>query len=240
MLRRFFKDIMSAGADLVAPRTCCCCGRRLHDDEAAICTVCNLALPRAGIRSGRNSRIASILSNAVAPTGVTAAWFHYDPASPYADIIRKAKYADRPLLAREAGRTFAKELVSDMPGIIDDIDVLLPVPMHISKQIRRGYNQSIEIAQGISEVTGIPVGDNLVARRSHATQTRRTLEARRKNISGIFECRQPEELAGLDIVLVDDVITSGATISECALAIGRSGARPDSIGALALGIAAGC
>lgn len=81
------------------------------------------------------------------------------------------------------------------------------------------------------------MGDNLVAVRAHATQTRRSRDARRKNVAGMIECRSPEELEGLDIAIVDDVFTSGATMAECALAIGRGGGRPSSVGALCLALA---
>lgn len=223
----------------MAPRTCCCCGNKLKNEEKAICTVCMLELPRTGLHMGFGGRLHEVLSNAVVPQGLASAWFHYDPASRFADLIRKAKYADRPQLAFQMGRAYARELMNDVPERLEATDILLPVPMYKFKQIKRGFNQSEEIAKGISCETGIPVGDNLTARKRHSTQTRRSLEARRSNVSGIFECNYPEELEGLDIVLVDDVVTSGSTVTECALAIGRSGAIPDSIGVLALGLAAG-
>ncbi len=224
-------------ADIAAPRLCPVCKRPLIKGERALCTTCMVRLPRTGIHLTSTNSMTEALSNAPAVPGLAAAWFHYNPRSEFAPLIRRAKYSDRPGLARALGRAFATELIADTPSAIEAVDVLLPVPMHYRKYLRRGYNQSEEIARGISEATGIPVGDNLVAVRAHATQTRRSRDARRKNVAGMIECRCPEELEGLDIAIVDDVFTSGATMAECALAIGRGGGRPSSVGALCLALA---
>ncbi len=114
------------------------------------------------------------------------------------------------------------------------IDVLLPVGMHWLKQLRRGYNQSREIAEGMGSVLGIAVGDNLTAVRGHATQTRRTADERRKNLKGIFAISHPEEIRGLNVAVVDDVITSGTTAAEAARAVLDAGAATASIFALGL------
>lgn len=213
------------------------CKRHLMPQEKALCTTCLVRLPRTGIHLTGANAVKDALSNAPAPPGLAAAWFHYNPRGEFATLVRRAKYSDRPGLARRLGRLFATELAADVPAAVDAVDVLLPVPMHYLKYLRRGYNQSIEIARGISDVTGIPVGDNLVAIKAHASQTRRSRAQRLKNVAGIVECRHPAELEGLDVAIVDDVFTSGATIAECAIAIGRAGAVPASVGALCLAMA---
>jgi len=205
----------------------------LHGEEA-MCTECLLSLPRLAGHTG-DTGITEALSNGPAPAGFSAVWFRYNREGPFADLVRSAKYGDRPHQARMMGRAFARELMADHGSAIADIDVLLPVPMHWFKQIRRGYNQSNEIAAGISDITGIPVGDNLISVAPHSTQTHRSRQSRLVNVRGTIACRMPCELENLDICLVDDIVTTGATLTECILAIGRSGARPSSIGALALG-----
>ncbi|MDE5692714.1 MAG: ComF family protein, partial [Duncaniella sp.] len=97
-------------------------------------------------------------------------------------------------------------------GFFDDIDVLIPVPLHFTKLWMRGYNQSHEIARGLSDVTGLPIGDNLIASRPHSTQTRKNASQRRANSIGTFRVTSPEELDSLHILVVDDVITTGSTI----------------------------
>ncbi|MDE6135015.1 MAG: hypothetical protein K2F79_05515 [Muribaculaceae bacterium] len=190
------------------------------------------------------NRVADLLANAVASPGCTGAWYGYSPAEPSASFIRQAKYGARPRQCRELGRLFAAELMADIPAALQagacpvtDADVLLPVPMHRMKLMRRGYNQAEEIARGISDVTGVPVGDNLVAVASHSTQTALGMEARRRNIYGCYALRYPDEIEGLHVVIVDDIITTGSTIMECAMAIGRGNGRPRAIGALSLGLA---
>lgn len=222
------------------PRSCTGCGAPL--EQGVICPACLMMLPRTDIHMASGGRMAEYLSNGIAPVGFTAAWFDYNPAAPQADFIRQAKYGHRPRQARALGRIFASELMADAtrtaPGLptVLDVDLLLPVPLHRRKLLTRGYNQAAEIARGISEVTGIPVGDNLRAVANHSTQTQLGAEARRRNIAGCFALRYPDELEGLRVAIVDDIVTTGATLSECTLTISRSGARPASIGALALAL----
>lgn len=133
-----------------------------------------------------------------------------------------------------------EENVARMPQTVArrlaDVDVLLPVPLHWTRRIKRGYNQSEEIARGLSEVCGAVVADNLVAIRGHASQTHKGAFARRRNIAGCMGVVHPSELDGLDIAIVDDIVTTGSTMAEAVQAISRSGARPASLGIIALGV----
>lgn len=228
MLRR----LLSFVADIVGVRSCAVCGKELMPSEQGICIECMMTLPRASAQH-LATRYADTLANAVAPQGMTEAWFDYDPTAPWAHMIWQAKYYDTPRLARELGLSFGRELMHRYGSL--PVDVLLPVPMHWRKRMKRGYNQSIEIARGLSEASGVCTGDNLVALRSHETQTHKGDEARRANIRGIIGVEAPDELDGLRVAVVDDIITTGSTIAECAAAISLSGARPLSIGFITLG-----
>ena len=104
----------------------------------------------------------------------------------------------------------AEEMNPD--GFFDGVDLLLPVPLSYSKMARRGYNQAERVARGISQVTGIAIGDNLVAR-THKTQTRRSLFERMANVEEIYHVENADELDGLHVMVVDDVITTGSTMS---------------------------
>ena len=97
--------------------------------------------------------------------------------------------------------------------------MIVPVPMHFMKKARRGYNQTEEISKGISKVVGIPVADNLRAVRGHRTQTSLSLESRIRNVDGVFRVKNPEELTAKSILIVDDVCTTGATLSAAAIAL---------------------
>ena len=235
-------DILSSLADmashLIAPKLCPVCGRPLMRGETALCLQCLGKLPRCAT-DGHTASMTTFVSNGVAPAGFTAAWFIYNPLSPFADLIRGIKYGDRPRLGRELGRIFGREmLASASPGLpwIAGVDVLLPVPSHFTKRMRRGFNQSVEIARGISDATGIPVADNLRARKAHYTQTRKSATERRNNLDDTMVLDSPHELDGLHTAIVDDIVTTGATAGECVRAISVSGAHPATIGLISLGL----
>ena len=228
--------LISRIADLLMPCECPVCGAPA-DAGGALCAGCLLEMPRLPLYDRAESAELAILANAVCPPSFIAAWMLYDPFRPHAEMIRTSKYRGRPGLARRLGALFAAEFADTYPEAAARPDVLIPVPMYWRKELTRGYNQAVCIAHGIGNVLGVPVADNLVAVRPHATQTRRSAQQRRANIEGIFSVLHPSDFDGLDVVIVDDVITTGATIGEVAIALGRAGARPASVGAMALGMA---
>lgn len=201
---------------VLMPERCIVCGRTLVTGERLICLHCNVAMPRTRYHLSRFNHIHERLMGE-SRVERAAAWFHYARKSPYTNIILQAKYNDRPEVASEAAAMYAAEIKSD--GFFDGIDLILPVPMHRFKELRRGYNQAELIASGLSRVTGIPVGDNLKARRGHNTQTRRGSYDRYVNVAGLFEVVHADELAGRHVLIVDDVMTTGSTTLACCEAV---------------------
>lgn len=243
MFRAVLHNIAHIVLDYVAPEVCCVCWGRLVAGERFVCTRCLMELPRTGY-FGDATPLSAAVANGIARPGFTAAWFFYNHSSPYADIVRRAKFADRPSLARYAGTLLARELQArehtlraegsaQMP--LSAVQLLLPVPLHWQRRLMRGFNQSVEIARGLSQVTGIPVGDNLVAVRKHSKQSRRGAAERLKNLVDTIAVADAHALDGKHVAIVDDVVTTGATVAECVRAISVSGARPASIGVIALG-----
>ena len=146
---------------------------------------------------------------------VTSCYF-FSKAGKVQHLIHELKYkgnADAGLfLGQELGKSI-KEAT-----LFQGIDYLIPVPLHPKKEKKRGYNQSMVIARGIAEVTGIPIGDKFLLRSVNtATQTHKTKEERWQNVKDIFELRHPEQLEGKYVLLIDDVLTTGATLEACAL-----------------------
>lgn len=211
---KIIKMLLNGAISAGVPPRCLVCGRELTLQERFVCLHCLLALPKTRMYyvNGDNSDLLDRLVGVPMPRHA-ASWFFYDRDSKYASIIRDAKYNDRPDLMRHLGRCFAEDAVRS--DAFSGVDVLIPVPMYGRKEIRRGFNQSEYVARGISDVTGISVGDNLEAVRGHSSQTRRSASERRRNIAGSFRVESPAELDGLHVAIVDDVITSGATIEEC-------------------------
>lgn len=189
---------------LIWPDNCPLCGTPLNFGETPVCLECLVKIPR--IATDRRLKYVG------APGGnevIERSWFFYDHSDPSHLLIHHIKYHDRRNLARKLGREFA------MQKLLDDIalDVILPIPLHWTKQLRRGYNQSNEIARGIKDVLPqVCVQHNLRAVRAHETQTHRGRDERNENVRGIFSVRRPEELNGRHIALLDDVITTGATM----------------------------
>lgn len=226
-------SLVRALPQMLLPRVCPVCGRGLIEAERAVCMHCLVQLPRTRMHLDPDNSIVARVAHPGLRLQLAAAWMDYRRDSPFAAIVRDAKYSHMPRLAREAGRLFALELLADRPDALADIDVLLPVPLHWRRLLRRGYNQSEEIARGISAATGIPVGDNLRASRSHRSQTRSTADERRRNVAGIARVRYAEELAGLHVAVVDDVVTTGATMADALHAL-TTQASPRALSVLAL------
>ena len=105
-------------------------------------------------------------------------------------------------------------------GFFDNIDVIIPVPLSKSRQRQRGYNQSLEIAKGVSQSTGLPINDNAVIRKDFkGSQTDKDRWARNDNVKDVFELVDKEGIEDKHILLIDDIITTGATLSSCGTVI---------------------
>lgn len=227
-----FKIMSSACVDAIFPRTCRVCGTSLTVGERLLCLKCMSELPRTGLHLVDFNTIHQRVGG-VNPIEMAAGWFYYYSDSPYARLIREAKYDDRPRTARVLGQLYGAELAAE--GFRDAFDLLLPVALHRDKLLKRGYNQSREIALGIASRLGCEVGDNLVAVKTHKTQTRKGAFERSRNVAGTFEVRYGGELDGKRVAIVDDVITTGATMLDCVDALYRA-CTPLSVNLLSIGV----
>lgn len=143
-----------------------------------------------------------------------AAWFYYRSGTTLSQMVHEMKYHHCQRLARHLGHLAAEEMAAN--GFFDGIDLLVPVPLTRRRERQRGYNQSREIAHGISEVTGIEIADRAVIRtRFEESQTRKNPAERMANVEGVFELTDAEAVSGRHVMLVDDVVTTGATLSAC-------------------------
>jgi len=209
-LRDWFDSILN----LFYPRVCAACGESLLKDEETVCLKCRYTLPRTGYERYPDNPLAQTFYGRVNIHAVTACYF-FAKSGKVQHLIHQMKYKGN----KEAGTFLGKQLgesLKDAP-LFQGIDVIIPVPLHPRRERHRGYNQSLIIAQGISEVTGIPVGSQYLFRMKYnESQTHKTAEERYNNVKGIFELRRQEELKGKHVLLVDDVLTTGATLESCA------------------------
>ncbi len=201
--------------DLVSPRLCAVCGGRLAATEHGLCSACLLRLPRTGTwLSPADNEVAQMFWGLM-PVERAASFFYYEPRSEAARIIYMMKYLGRPDVAFDLGRLAATEFAA--AGFFAGIDVLVPVPLSRKRLRQRGYNQSEAIARGVASVTGMPVEVRAVVRTGfRASQTGLNRLGRQDNVSGLFCLKAPERLRGRHVLLVDDVVTTGATVMACA------------------------
>ena len=201
--------------DLISPRQCVICGERLSVTERALCSSCYLHLPRTSYQFTPYDNPMTQLFWGLAPVSRAAALFFYEPHSEGAQLVYDLKYADRPDIGEDIGRMMAEEM--RVAGYLEEVDMIVPVPLSPKRQQQRGYNQSERIAQGIHEVTGLPVYAKALRRKHfHQSQTTLMRHQRQENVAEIFELGDAKDMEGKHILLVDDVCTTGATLSACA------------------------
>lgn len=208
---------LSSLAHLFFPKTCAVCGEILVEGEHFICTACRWNMPLTNFWVEEDNPVKRKLES-VAEIYRASSMFYYQKGSGYENLVYKFKYNGRPAIAYELGRWFGRELVES--GLYGDVDIIIPVPLHVVRKMKRGYNQSEYIARGISKELGAKVSNgNLVRRKYNRSQVGHSKWDRWSNVSGIFTVRKPERFEGKHILLIDDVLTTGATIQSCITAI---------------------
>ena len=201
--------------DTLAPRSCTVCGGRLTVTEEVMCACCNHSLPRTGYaKSGYDNRLVRLFWGRI-PIEKGAAFFFYKAHSDTSRLIYQLKYGGHPELGEGLGCIVAAEFAHD--GFFEGITAVVPVPLARQREKERGYNQSVEIARGISAETGLPVLDKVLERISfHGSQTQKGRWERNENVEKAFRLLDTSALNNQHILLVDDVITSGATLVAAA------------------------
>ena len=201
--------------DFISPRQCVVCGKRLSPTERSLCSSCLLHLPRTTYQFTPTDNPMAQLFWHLIPIQHAAAFIYYEPHSEVAQVVYHMKYADRPDIGEDMGRLMAVEM--QQAGFFDDIDLLVPVPLSRKRQRQRGYNQSERLAQGISDITHLPVVTKAL-RRKHFLQSQTLLsrQERQKNVADMFELRDDCMLQGHHVLLIDDICTTGATLTACA------------------------
>ena len=222
---------MELGSTLF-PHYCLVCGERLSADRLMICPACLDLLPRYPGSEALYDAEKRIEGHA--PFTEYRSDLGFTHHNPVRDLIHTIKYEGHPELGERLGQLFAPEHLR--AGHFADIGVAVPVPLTPSRLRRRGYNQSVYIARGLTGGLGIPLDETLLARRDSAgTQTHRGREARWASMREAFYVPDPDKVSRRRILIIDDVLTTGATLSACALALMEAGAESVSYYTLACG-----
>ncbi|MFI3323688.1 MAG: phosphoribosyltransferase family protein [Rikenellaceae bacterium] len=210
-LSNMFHDLLA----LLCPAQCIGCGTLLEGRAEWICIRCRAEIPLTYFHFDPENPMARKVK-AICPSIENAtAQFFYVNKGRWREVIHEIKYRRSWYTAFKIGYWYGFELQeSDM---FADVDLLMPVPLHRSRMLRRRYNQSEQIADGLAKALGLKVNRTALKRRSNnPSQVTRTKQQRWRNVQGIFAVRHAEQLAGKHILLVDDVFTTGATIISCA------------------------
>lgn len=202
---------------LLFPRLCVCCGNSLFSHEEVICDYCELHLPRTGFHLSDDNPVSRVFWGRVNIANA-AAFYHFNKGNRVQQLVHSLKYKGADQVGTFIGKRYAYELLGSEN--FREVEVVVPVPLHWKKLRKRGYNQSEVFAKGIAEVMKIPVvSGSLVRIKASETQTRKSRFVRWENVKDKFSIRKPEKLANKHILLVDDVITTGATLEACAQAL---------------------
>ncbi|MDI1353649.1 MAG: phosphoribosyltransferase family protein [bacterium] len=202
---------------LIYPRQCEACANNLFKHERYICNYCKLNLPKSNYHQLIDNPIIQTFAGRI-PLANGCTYYLYEKSGRVQKLLHAIKYQEQKELARYVGLLYAKELCD--ANSLANVDVVIPIPLHKNKLKARGFNQSEWFAKGLSEGLKKPMETVLFERVVDTkTQTKKNRYQRWENVEGIFALHQSESFSDKHILLVDDVITTGATLEAAWLAI---------------------
>jgi len=197
---------------LIYPRHCQACGILLFPHEHSICRLCRMNLPKSGFHLHPDNPLITMLGGRV-PLHSSLCLYLFEKSGKVQRLVHNIKYHKHKELAVLLGELLAQEIKPAMPQT--EFDLIVPIPLHPKKLAERGFNQSEEFAKGLSRSLAVPIDTGLLRRaKASPTQTRKKKYQRWENVEGIFELQVEHNLANKHILIVDDVVTTGATIDS--------------------------
>ncbi len=196
------------------PKICLGCKQPLVKNEELLCLHCLLNLPQTNFHLLPDNKIQKIFTGRHHFHKATA-FLYFAKGGIVQSILHHLKYKNYPEVGILIGKIMGTKLDED--GFFNDIDLLVPVPLHPNKQKKRGYNQSDMICHGLEKAVGIPISSqNLMRTAFSESQTRKSRFDRWLNVEKIFAIQKAEDFIEKHLLLVDDVVTTGSTVEACA------------------------
>jgi ComF family protein len=220
-----------AFSHLLYPNICYGCKKNEIDKSEWLCLQCLTALPYTGFENTRNNPVEQLFWGRT-PFKFASSCFFYVEKTPIQRLIHEVKYKEQQQLGRWLGKMMGRRLENIFDA--SKVDLLLPMPLHPKKQKHRGYNQATLLCEGIHAITNCNFLEQVLIRNTNTkTQTKKSRIERWENVSEVFEITINENVINKHIVLVDDVITTGASTEACAATLIKEGASAVSICSLA-------
>jgi len=214
---QIFHDFLA----LIFPNVCFVCNDALAKGEDYLCTPCRYKLPKTNFHKSQHNPLEQRFHGIITIKHVFS-YLYFIKGGSVSQLLNKLKYGNVPELGAVLGRWFGKDLQE--VGFDKEYDLIVPVPLHRSKLRKRGYNQSDGIAKGLSEALELPYFTSIIIRtQRNESQTRKGRIERWKNVENIFHVNDPTMIVGKRVLLVDDVLTTGATLEACATALMEKG-----------------
>ncbi|RZL42421.1 MAG: ComF family protein [Pedobacter sp.] len=226
-VKRLATDIIG----LLFPELCNACGTHLYYGEKEICTKCLYDLPYTDYHIHNENRVAKQLWGRL-PVNAAMAMLYFKKGTKVQNLMHALKYKGKTDVGVKFGNLLGERL--QMSEIYKEIDLIIPVPLNPAKEKARGYNQSEFIAIGIAEVINAELSKNhLIRNKVTESQTKKSRYTRFENMQAVFTVNKTEELNNKHVLLVDDVITTGATLEACGNALLQTNINKLSIAAIA-------
>lgn len=206
-------SLIKDAVHLLYPHLCCGCGTDLLPEDQLLCIYCLNDLPHTHFEKIENNGIEKNFTGRI---NIKAAHseFYFSKGQVIQHLIHQLKYNGNQKIGNYLGAIMGNSLKES--GRFNHIDVIVPLPMHKKKEFKRGYNQANIIAEGMAETMGIPVlNDSVIKCKSTDTQTKKHRLERWENVEETFLVAKKEALLGKNILLTDDVVTTGATLESC-------------------------
>jgi len=207
------KEIRESFLHLLFPHVCSGCGTDLISEETVLCIHCIANMPETNFHLYPNNPIEKKFWGRL-PLASATAQYYFTKESLMQHLMHQLKYKGNKELGKQLGRLMGNDLLAS--NRFNRIDALIPLPLFAAKEKRRGYNQATVLCEGIAEMMNKEILSDVLIRTQHTeTQTKKGRMERWLNMEGKFELLQPGKIQNKHVLLVDDIITTGATLEAC-------------------------